>query len=73
MMPQLSGIQLYQHVRREWPELASSVMFMSGGVFGAEAQDFVNNVKPIVYEKPLDVRLLLAHLRELPASKGSKS
>lgn len=73
MMPQMSGIQFYELVRCEWPELASSVMFMSGGVFGAEAQDFVDKVKPIVYEKPLDVRLLLANLSDLPASRGRKS
>ncbi len=69
MMPEMSGIQFYEHVKREWPDLVSTVMFMSGGVFGPEAQGFVDKVKPIVYEKPLDVQLLLAHLRDLPASK----
>ena len=69
MMPEMSGIQFYEHLRSEFPELASRVMFMSGGVFGPEAKAFMDSVKPIVYEKPLDMRLLLAHLRDLAAGK----
>jgi PAS domain S-box-containing protein len=73
MMPEMSGIQFYERLRHELPEHASTVMFMSGGIFGPEAQAFVDSVKPIVYEKPLDVRLLLSHLRDLAGRKRAKS
>jgi CheY-like chemotaxis protein len=65
MMPEMSGIQFYDHLRRELPELIRRVVFMSGGVFGPEALAFVEREKPVVYEKPLDVQQLLAHLHDL--------
>jgi PAS domain S-box-containing protein len=72
MMPEMSGIQFYEHLQHELPGLSSSVIFMSGGVFGPEAQAFMDNVKPMVYEKPLDVQLLLSHLHDLAERKASK-
>jgi len=73
MMPEMSGIQFYEHLRRELPELASRIMFMSGGTFGPEAEAFTASVKPIVFEKPLDMRLLLARLRDLAEGREIES
>jgi PAS domain S-box-containing protein len=73
MMPEMSGIQFYEHLRHDLPELAGAVIFMSGGVFGPEAQAFMARVKPIVYEKPLDMQALLAHLRDLAEGRLEKS
>jgi hypothetical protein len=38
---------------------------MSGGAFGSEAQAFVARENPTIYEKPLDLGLLSARLRQL--------
>jgi PAS domain S-box-containing protein len=65
MMPGMSGIQFYERLQCELPELSRRVIFMSGGAFGPEAQAFTARVKPKVYEKPLDIPLLSAHLRHL--------
>ena len=65
MMPEMSGIQFYEQLQRELPELPSRIMFMSGGAFGPEAHAFVAREKPTIYEKPLDLGLLSARLRQL--------
>jgi PAS domain S-box-containing protein len=70
MMPEMSGIQFYEHVRREMPELQPRLLFMSGGAFGPEAQAFMDRVKPTVYEKPLDLQLLMADLRALAEDRA---
>jgi PAS domain S-box-containing protein len=72
MMPEMSGIQFYEHLRRELPEVSRKVMFMSGGAFGPEAQAFTDSAKPTVYEKPLDMRLLLSHLHDLAESREGR-
>jgi hypothetical protein len=36
---------------------------LSGGAFGPEAQAFTARANPTVYDKPLDLPLLSAHLR----------
>ena len=46
---------------------------MSGGTFGPEAEAFTASVKPIVYEKPLDMRLLSARLRDLAEGREIES
>jgi CheY-like chemotaxis protein len=68
MMPEMSGIQLYEQLRHELPDCAAKVMFMSGGTFGPEAQAFTANKKIYVYEKPLDLALLSMDLQKLAAS-----
>jgi len=65
MMPEMSGIQFYEQLQRELPELSRRIMFMSGGAFGPEAHAFVAREKPTIYEKPLDLGLLSERLRQL--------
>ena len=65
MMPEMSGTQFYEQLKRELPELSNKVIFMSGGAFGSEAQAFVARENPTIYEKPLDLGLLSARLRQL--------
>ena len=65
MMPEMSGIQFYEQLRAIRSELSRKVLFMSGGAFGPEAQAFTARLKPAIYEKPLDLRLLAEHMRQL--------
>jgi fructose-bisphosphate aldolase class 1 len=65
MMPELSGIQSYEQLRRERPEVIEKTLFMSGGAFGEEAEAFVNRMGVRVYEKPWDLPLLSERLREM--------
>ena len=65
MMPEFSGIQLYERLRRERPEMTDRMLFMSGGAFGEEAEAFVNCLGIRVYEKPWDLPLVSERLREV--------
>jgi CheY-like chemotaxis protein len=70
MMPELSGIQLYERLCQERPEVTDRILFMSGGAFGEEAEAFVHRLGIRVYEKPWDLPLVSARLREV--AEGSK-
>ncbi|MCA9556534.1 MAG: hybrid sensor histidine kinase/response regulator, partial [Myxococcales bacterium] len=53
MMPRMSGMQLHQEVAGRYPELASTMLFMSGGAFSPESQRFCDSMGERVLAKPL--------------------
>jgi PAS domain S-box-containing protein len=55
VMPELSGIDLYYALELNRPQKASRVVFMTGGVFTAEAQRFLAEVKNRRIEKPFSL------------------
>jgi CheY-like chemotaxis protein len=58
MMPKLSGRQIYETLQVRRPELASRIMFMTGGAFTEAASDFLGKF-PASIMKPFDVRELV--------------
>src|ERR1041384_8840369 len=65
MMPHLSGIEYFGELRRRNAELASRVVFMTGGVFNAAAQQFVRTVPNPLLEKPFETGALYAALAQV--------
>ena len=63
VMPELSGIDLFCALELNRPHKASRVVFMTGGVFTAEAQRFLAEVKNRRIEKPFS----LARIEQLLA------
>lgn len=63
VMPELSGIDLYSALELNRPHKAARVVFMTGGVFTAEAQRFLAEVKNRRIEKPFS----LARIEQLLA------
>jgi PAS domain S-box-containing protein len=61
MMPEVSGMDLYDGLAVTRPELASRMVFISGGAFTERARHFFASVPNLRLEKPFDV----ANLREL--------
>ncbi|MGZ3478365.1 MAG: response regulator, partial [Polyangiales bacterium] len=57
-MPRMNGVDLYRAVEREFPSVAERVLFMTGGVFAAEVEQFLRGVKHRVLRKPFDPDLL---------------
>jgi PAS domain S-box-containing protein len=55
VMPQETGMQLFEHVRVAHPEQARRFAFMSGGAFLPEAERFLQQVENPSIEKPFDV------------------
>jgi signal transduction histidine kinase len=65
MMAEVSGMDLFAHVQRERPALAARFVFMTAGTFTSRAQAFVEEHARVCLEKPLDERVLQAHLCRL--------
>jgi CheY-like chemotaxis protein len=73
-MPGMSGLQLYEELRRRSPRLASRVVFLTGGAVGSRVHDFLAAVPNTRLEKPFRVSELQRHVaRELARleSEGS--
>jgi CheY-like chemotaxis protein len=63
MMPDVTGIELYETISAEQPHLSSRFVFLTGGAFTARAREFLTKVPNPRLEKPLDIdrfRALLA-------------
>jgi C4-dicarboxylate-specific signal transduction histidine kinase len=58
-MPDMSGVELYQAVKQQWPELAERFIFITGGAFSPEARRFLEDVDIACINKPFQLRELL--------------
>jgi signal transduction histidine kinase/ActR/RegA family two-component response regulator len=63
MMPDLTGMDLYQEITRAMPAVASRIVFMTGGVFVPSARDFRERVSNQFLEKPFEFRTLSTAIR----------
>ena len=64
MMPQVTGMELYARICKEFPDQAPRVVFLTGGAFTQAARDFLANVSNRTLEKPIDRHGLLALVSE---------
>ena len=55
MMPQKTGMDFYDAVAHEFPQLLGTIIFMTGGVFTPETQSFIDSVTNAVVQKPFDI------------------
>lgn len=67
MMPEVSGMDVYETVLEERPDLAERFIFMTGGAFTERARAFLDRVSNPKLEKPFDGKTL----RMLVAGHGS--
>ncbi len=54
MMPDVTGMQIYEALERTAPDLAPSMLFVSGGTFSPAARAFAERMGDRVVEKPFD-------------------
>jgi CheY-like chemotaxis protein len=52
MMPEMSGMQLFDELARAHPEMIERVVFMTGGAFTSSAHTFLDRVTNPCLEKP---------------------
>ena len=64
MMPQITGMELFERIAKEFPEHAPRVVFLTGGAFTQAARDFLAKVPNPTLEKPIDRQSLLALVHE---------
>ncbi len=60
MMPDVGGIQVYEHLRANDPDLRDRLVFATGGAFTQKARDFVAKLDVPVLRKPIDMYQLTA-------------
>jgi CheY-like chemotaxis protein len=63
MMPEVSGIDLFERVSSDFPELCERFVFMTGGAFSQTVQQFIDSTGRPRLEKPFDVRELRRLIR----------
>jgi PAS domain S-box-containing protein len=64
LMPEMSGMELYEKLLAEFPDQARHTVFMTGGAFTERARAFAARRQHRVMTKPVDVRELEAILAE---------
>ena len=67
MMPDVSGMDVYERVAERSPRLAARFVFVTGGAFTERARAFVEHVGAPVLEKPFDLATLSPILRKRAA------
>jgi PAS domain S-box-containing protein len=67
MMPQVTGMDLYESLLEIAPKQAQSMLFLTGGAFTARAQAFLDKVPNATIEKPFDSATLVTRVRKLLA------
>lgn len=70
MMPDLSGIDVHEHLTRRHPAIAARVVFMTGGAFTSKARLFLSNVANERIDKPFSLaqvnQIVERHLSAAP-------
>lgn len=64
MMPGMTGMQFHEALERELPEVLPKVAYMTGGAFSQSARDFLGRIQNPRLEKPVDVDVLRALVRQ---------
>ncbi len=65
MMTDVSGADLHAWLSESHPRLAARLVFITGGVFTARTQDYLDGVSNQVVTKPFDIEGLQSVVREL--------
>ena len=58
-MPGMSGVGLYQYIRKHHPEMTQKILFMTGDVLGKDTQNFLKIAGHNYIEKPFEITKLL--------------
>ncbi|WP_231511700.1 ATP-binding response regulator [Chondromyces apiculatus] len=73
LMPQMSGMDLYDAVSERYPHLRSRMAFMSGGAFTERAREFVERVPNPKIAKPIALNDLERAIADLLQQSGESA
>jgi CheY-like chemotaxis protein len=68
MMPNMTGLELLDHLVRLAPEQARRLIFVSGGVFTGQARATLDALGTVQLEKPISARALRACVQRVAAA-----
>ena len=72
LMPEVSGIEFYKELRRIAPVQAECIIFLTGGAFSERAQHFLDGIVNRWFEKPCNLEMLRAAVREVVVRSGDR-
>lgn len=64
LMPEISGIDLYELLKQSNPSTSDRMVFITGGAFTTMARQFLESVPDRTLEKPFEPERLRAFVRE---------
>jgi len=64
-LPDMSGIELYQHIKKITPSLTKRVVFITGDVTGSDTRKFLTENKAHYVTKPFDIKQLKEELNRV--------
>lgn len=70
MMPNMTGMELYDRLREEQPAQAARMVFMTGGAFTQRASQFAASTSRPVLEKPVEIAVLCRAIDAVSAQAG---
>jgi PAS domain S-box-containing protein len=68
MMPEVTGMDIYEELSHARPDLSKRMLFMTGGAFTDRARTFLESVPNPHLEKPFDLAQLEAAVRSMAAN-----
>jgi signal transduction histidine kinase len=69
MMPEVSGMELYDRLVQARPELIERIVYMTGGAFTPEARNFLDRIDNIQLSKPFEVKELRSTIAAVVAER----
>lgn len=72
LMPEVTGIELHTELRQIAPDQADRMIFLTGGAFSESSQRFLDGVSNRWFEKPCNLELLRAAVREVVVRNRSR-
>jgi PAS domain S-box-containing protein len=63
IMPEMTGMDVYEALKETDPDLVERIIFMTGGTFTRRARDFLASIPNPALDKPFDLTMLEALLR----------
>lgn len=73
MMPDLTGLELYEALLKQAPELAQRIMFLTGGAVSARFADFLASVPNPRMQKPFDAGALQQQVDDLIGASQART
>src|SRR5262249_1279747 len=65
IMPDMTGMELFEVLRSDYPEFAGRVVFINGGTLTGRVADFMTKVRNRRLEKPFDPGVLREVVSEI--------
>jgi two-component system, cell cycle sensor histidine kinase and response regulator CckA len=70
MMPEMSGVDVFDAVHRRRPEIAARFVFMTGGAFTPRAREFLERSEHRCLEKPFELHEIRGIVRDFAGLGG---